>query len=211
MINLFGYVLESDLQKMIKIDEEAFCPENREAWRKWLQANHQLKKSVWLIYNKKHTGLRGLSWAEAVEEALCFGWIDGRAKPIDENQYQQFFTQRKSGSVWSKINKDKILDLTAAGLMAPAGTAAVELARNNGSWSKLDAVEALEIPPDLAKELKEFPAAGLYYSQLSKSVKKILLTWVMMARKPETRQNRIREIVQSAAVLRLPKVAQLKK
>jgi uncharacterized protein YdeI (YjbR/CyaY-like superfamily) len=183
MINLFGYVLESDLQKMIKIDEEAFCPENREAWRKWLQANHQLKKSVWLIYNKKHTGLRGLSWAEAVEEALCFGWIDGRAKPIDENQYQQFFTQRKSGSVWSKINKDKILD----------------------------AVEALEIPPDLAKELKEFPAAGLYYSQLSKSVKKILLTWVMMARKPETRQNRIREIVQSAAVLRVPKVAQVKK
>jgi uncharacterized protein YdeI (YjbR/CyaY-like superfamily) len=77
---------------MIQVDAETFYPENRKAWRNWLKVNHELKKSVWLIYHKKHTGLRGISWAEAVEEALCFGWIDGRAKPIDETQYMQFFT-----------------------------------------------------------------------------------------------------------------------
>ncbi len=128
---------------------ETFCPSNRQEWRQWLQENHQSKQSVWLIYHKKKTNIPSVTWSEVVDEALCFGWIDSTAKPIDEEKYMQFITRRKPKSVWSKINKDKVQRLIDEDLMMPAGYVSIDIAKKNGYWSILDEVEALIIPPDL--------------------------------------------------------------
>ncbi|GEO04976.1 hypothetical protein AAE02nite_26400 [Adhaeribacter aerolatus] len=133
---------------------ETICPANRQEWRLWLKENHRTKKSVWLIYFKKKSGYFTISWSEAVEEALCFGWIDSKAKPLDAERFMQFFCQRKPTSVWSKINKEKIQRLSDAGLITPAGYDSIQIAKQNGSWTILDEVEELIIPETWKKLFK---------------------------------------------------------
>src|SRR5687768_5715606 len=120
---IFDSKLYSGMAKTVKKNSaevaETFYPKSRRQWRDWLKKNHLSKDSIWLIHYKKHTGLPSITWAEAVEEALCFGWIDSKAKPVDDNKYIQFFSKRKPGSTWSKINKDKIEALTADKKMFP--------------------------------------------------------------------------------------------
>ncbi len=180
-------------------------PKDRKEWRKWLEEKHDKEKSVWLIYEKKQGGNRALSWAEAVEEALCFGWIDSKAVTIDEQFYMQFFTRRKPGSVWSKINKDKVEVLMAQGLMAPAGLKSIEVAKENGSWSALDAIEELTVDEDLAKAFTANPGSAEFFESLSKSVKKMMLYWVSSAKRTETKEKRVLEIAQLAAKGEVPK------
>jgi uncharacterized protein YdeI (YjbR/CyaY-like superfamily) len=135
-------------------DVDSFYPSGKLQWRKWLLKNHEKQQSVWLIFHKKKTGLRTLSWSEAVDEALCFGWIDSKAMPVDEEKYMQFFSKRKVGSTWSKINKETVQRLIENGSMSNAGSQSIETAKQNGSWTILDEVEELKLPKDLEKAFK---------------------------------------------------------
>jgi uncharacterized protein YdeI (YjbR/CyaY-like superfamily) len=174
------------------------CPLNRQQWREWLQAHHDTEKSVWLVYYKKKSNRSTLAWSEAVDEALCFGWIDSVAKPIDEERYMQFFCRRKPTSVWSRINKEKVERLISEGLMAQAGLDTIDRAKSNGSWIILDDAEALVIPADLEEEFQKKPNAKAYFLGLCKSDKRNLLQWLVLAKRPETRQKRMAEIVDCA-------------
>jgi uncharacterized protein YdeI (YjbR/CyaY-like superfamily) len=182
-----------------------FCPANRQEWRAWLQENHDKKQSIWLIYYKKAAAVSTFGWSDAVEEALCFGWIDSTARPIDGERFMQFFTRRKTNSVWSKINKGKVQQLIADGLMTAAGHKSIETAKQNGSWSILDDVEELIIPHDLQQALASRPGAKDYFMGLSKSTRKAMLQWVVLAKQPVTRQKRINEIAIHAAQQLKPK------
>lgn len=184
---------------------EVFYPESPAEWRKWLEKNHESKQSVWLVgYNKK-SGKKSVTWAESVEVALCFGWIDSKKIKIDDERTHQFFSKRKAKGTWSKINKDKVEQLIEQGLMTEAGHKSIAVAKENGSWTILDSVEDLTIPEDLDTQLKSDPVAWEFFDGLSKSSKKMLLHWVLFAKRPETRQKRIAEIVESAAKKQKPK------
>ena len=132
-------------------------PKSRKAWRDWLAKNHASSKGVWLVYAKKHTGLPSLTYNDAVEEALCFGWIDSKINPIDDAFYMQVFTPRKLESAWSALNKARVERLLAARLMAPAGHAMVKAAKDSGTWNTWKPVEELTIPPDLEQQSKRIP------------------------------------------------------
>lgn len=190
---------------MQKNEVATICPANRQEWRAWLQEHHDKEQSVWLVYYKKSADKETITWSDAVSEALCFGWIDSTARPINGEQFMQFFSRRKKNSVWSKINKEKVEQLIAEGLMTKAGHACIDIAKGNGYWTILDEVEALIIPRDLQKALKAYPGANDYFMGLSKSVKKMLLQWVVLARQPVTRQKRIEEIAMQAAQQQRPK------
>jgi len=183
---------------MISEETESFYPTSRQAWRLWLAENHISKQAVWLVQYKKSANIPTISWSEAVEEALCFGWIDGIRKSIDHKRYIQFFTKRKPKSTWSKINKEKVLELIAARLMTKAGLESITRAKENGSWIILDEVEELLIPKDLEFEFRKKPEAREFFLGLSKSVKKAILQWIAFAKRAETRAKRIAEVVDLA-------------
>ena len=146
-----------------------------------------------------------LSWSDAVDEALCFGWIDSKKVSIDKEKSHQFFSKRKPVSTWSKINKAKIERLIADGKMTKAGLESIEIAKHNGSWSILDDVEELIIPIELEKEFKKHKGSKDYFLSLSKSMKKMLLQWIVLAKQPETKQRRIGEIAETAGQKQKPK------
>ena len=184
---------------------ETFYPKDRQEWREWLQSNHDKKQSVWLIYYKKKSKIPTVTYSEAVDEALCFGWIDSKAKPLDEEKFMQFFSRRKEKSVWSKVNKEKIERLTKEGLMTKAGYEIIETAKQNGSWTILDEAEALIIPDDLEKEFQKRNNAKEYFLSLSRSDKRNILQWLVLAKRQETREKRINEIVELAGKNQKPK------
>lgn len=184
---------------------ETFYAKSRQEWREWLQDNHDKKQSVWLIYYKKKSAIPSVVYSDAVDEALCFGWIDSKAKPIDEDSYMQFFSRRKPKSVWSKVNKEKIERLTKQGLMTEMGFEAIGRAKQNGSWTLLDEAEALIIPQDLEEEFQKRPNAKQYFSSLSRSDKRNILQWLVLAKRPETRAKWISEIVELADIKQKPK------
>ena len=183
----------------------SYYPKNKEDWRNWLEKNHLSEDAIWLIFNKKNSPNYNLSWSDAVDEALCFGWIDSTKKSIDKERYRQYFCKRKPKSHWSKVNKEKINVLIEQGLMREAGFKSIEIAKENGFWTFLDAVEALIIPEDLKLELANYEGAMEYFNSLSKSAKKILLYWVISAKRKETRQKRILEIAENASQNLKPK------
>ena len=178
---------------------EDYCPTDKSQWRKWLQINHDKKEGIWLIFNKKKSSNYNLSWSESVDAALCFGWIDSTKRPIDSTQYKQYFSKRKAKSNWSKINKNKVKTLIDQGLMQEAGYKSIEIAKENGSWTILDEVEALVIPDDLKRAFTDYKGSLEFFDSLSKSVKKGFLYWVISAKRKETRQIRIEEIVENAS------------
>ena len=186
-------------------DAENFCPASKEDWRNWLVLNHKKKEAIWLIFYKKTSPNCNLSWSDAVDEALCFGWIDSTKRSIDSEKYKQYFTQRKTKSNWSKVNKDKVKILINQGLMADAGYKSIEIAKENGSWTILDDVEALVVPDDLKTAFANFKGAQEFFNGLSNSVKKGLLYWVISAKRDETRRNRILEIAENASKKIKPK------
>jgi uncharacterized protein YdeI (YjbR/CyaY-like superfamily) len=186
-------------------ESETFCPASQADWRQWLIENHASKQSVWLVYHKIKSNTPSISWSQAVDEALCFGWIDSIAKPIDDRTFMQFFCKRKPKSVWSKINKLKVERLISEGLMTRAGFECIEKAKDNGSWIILDEVEALKIPKDLIAAFKTQRGAKPFFLSLSKSVRKSILQWLVLAKKSETRAKRINEIAALAGQKRKPK------
>lgn len=182
-----------------------FCPASRQAWREWLQKNHDTEQSVWLIYYKKKADIPSVTYNEAVDEALCFGWIDSTRKSLGDDQFTQFFCKRKPTSVWSKINKGKVQRLIEEGLMTAAGQKCIETAKQNGSWIILDDAEELNIPKDLLKALKSYPGAKDYFTNLSRSARKAILQWLVLAKRTDTRLKRINEIASLAGQQMKPK------
>ena len=184
---------------------ETFYPQNREQWRQWLVNNHNSKASIWVVFYKIKSAMPTISWSEAVDEALCFGWVDSRKKPVDDQKYIQFYCKRKAASTWSKINKEKIARLLAERLIQPAGLASIETAQHNGSWNILDDVEELKIPVDLEAALLSNEGAMEFYLSLSKSKRKQILQWLVLTKVEKTRQKRIDEIAGLAAQKKKPK------
>ncbi|HEX2533138.1 MAG TPA: YdeI/OmpD-associated family protein [Chitinophagaceae bacterium] len=189
----------------MKEDVQIFHPESPEGWRKWLEQHHLTEQSVWLVCHTKKSGKKTISWSESVDVALCFGWIDSKKIKIDEETSYQFFSRRKPKSTWSRINKEKVAKLIGEGLMTKAGLEAVEIAKENGSWTVLDPVEELVIPEDLEEAFRSRQGSKQYFMSLSKSARKILLQWLVLAKKPETRKKRVDELAEEASQGRKPK------
>ena len=180
------------------METETFYPINQEAWRNWLEINHVSKQNVWLVYYSKKSAIKSITWSDAVDVALCFGWIDSKRIKINEETSHQFFSKRKPNSTWSKINKNKLEKLIELGLMTEAGFASIATAKQNGSWTILDEVEELMIPVDLEAKFAEKPNSKAFFLSLSKSARKMILSWLVFAKTRETRQKRITEIIESA-------------
>jgi uncharacterized protein YdeI (YjbR/CyaY-like superfamily) len=179
-------------------------PKTRKSWRTWLAKHHAQSPGVWLIFHKKSANKDRLPYAHAVEEALCFGWIDASIRPIDDHTYMQWYCPRKPKSVWSKLNKMRVEQLIAIGQMTPAGQAKIDLAKKNGQWTHLDAVESLTLPDDFAKALSKAPGARKHFNALSPSARKILLYRIHLAKRPETRAKKIAAAVECCATKQHP-------
>lgn len=177
---------------------DAVYAPDRASWRAWLARHHETARGVWLVYYKLGSGKARLAYADAVEEALCFGWIDSRPNKIDDARYMQLFTPRKARSGWSRINKERIERLLTAGLIAPAGLAKIEAAQADASWEHLDSAEAFEMPEDLRAALVANSDAQRHFDAFPPTVRKGLLYWVTQAKRPETRTRRIEEVIREA-------------
>lgn len=184
---------------------EKYYPTSREDWRKWLESNHESKQSIWLVYYTKQSNIPSISWREAVDEALCFGWIDSTTKKVDDSSFIQYFSKRKPKSIWSKINKEIVQMLIDKNQMTKAGFESIEIAKQNGSWTILDEVEELIIPDDLEIAFNKKNGSKDFFLSLSKSTKKIILSWIVLAKRQETRQKRIDVVVESMQKKQIPK------
>ena len=176
----------------------------RAEWRAWLQRNHSTSPGVWLAVGKKGNSRTALTYDEAVEEALCFGWIDSVVNRLDADRFKQLLTPRNRGSGWARTNKERVGRLIAQGLMENAGLAAIEAAKADGSWQALDDVEDLVVPDDLAAALAADPAAAGEFDGFTSSVRKMILYRISEAKRPETRARRIEQTVAAAAAGRPP-------
>jgi uncharacterized protein YdeI (YjbR/CyaY-like superfamily) len=187
------------VQAVDGLDKPQVTADDRATWRAWLEANHATARGAWLVTWRPRSGRQGLDYGEAVEEALCFGWVDSTAGTVDDERGKLYFAPRKTRSSWSASNKVRVERLIAEGRMKPAGLAAIARAKANGSWETLDAVERLEVPDDLAAALDSRPPAAINFSAFSPSARKMMLSWVALARRPETRAARITMIAEAAA------------
>ncbi|GGX14599.1 YdeI/OmpD-associated family protein [Aquimarina muelleri] len=168
---------------------------NDQEWRVWLHKNHDQYQGVYLIFYKVESSNPSMRWEEAVKVALCYGWIDSTVKKIDEQRRRQYFCPRKPKSVWSKVNKNHIIDLIQNDLMHSSGLLSIETAKNNGSWIALDDVENGIIPKDLQNAFDETPKAFKNYLNFAKGYRKSYLYWLNQAKRQETRDKRIAEII----------------
>ena len=166
----------------------------REAWRTWLARNYDKSQGIWLVFYKKHTGKASLEYDEAVEEALCFGWIDSIIKKIDDEQYVRKLTPRKPESRWSALNKKRVAKLESQGLMTEVGLAKVQEAKASGVWDQSDRPSMTwEVPDELERALAKNKKARRYFDQLAPSYRKQFIGWITMAKRQETKARRVRE------------------
>jgi len=174
-------------------------PFDRAAWRVWLVANHGTSRGVYLASWRRGSGRTSVPYEEAVEEALCVGWVDATLRTLDEERSIQWYAPRRPRSAWARSNKARVARLSAAGLMLPAGIAAVEEAKRRGTWTLLDDVENLVVPDDLAAALAANPSAREHWESFSPSARRGLLWWIHEAKRPETRERRVVETATMAA------------
>jgi uncharacterized protein YdeI (YjbR/CyaY-like superfamily) len=178
---------------------ERLHPGSRAEWRAWLAERHDRSDEVWLVLWRQRSGRAGLTYEESVLEALCFGWIDGKSAGLDDERTMLRFSPRKRGSGWARSNKLRVERLLAEGLMTEAGLALVEEAKRDGSWTKLDAVEDLVVPDDLAAALAAHPGARETWGGFSRSVRRAALARIVEAKRPETRAKRVAETARLTA------------
>jgi uncharacterized protein YdeI (YjbR/CyaY-like superfamily) len=176
-----------------------FHAESRVAWRAWLAANHAVERGVWLCSWKSDTGKPRCPYPDAVEEAICFGWIDSTVNVLDDERALQLMTPRKAKSGWTRLNRRRAAAMEEAGLMTDAGRRSIEVARANGWWTIYDPVEDLVEPDELAAALDAEPDARRHWDGFPPSARKMMLWWVISAARPETRLRRITTIVDEAA------------
>lgn len=179
-------------------DLPAVYAATRKDWRRWLEKNHT-GSPVWLIQYRKASSTPSVGYVDAVEEALCFGWIDSKQVKRDEESSYLYFAQRKPKGNWSQSNKERVARLTEQGLMTPAGQHFIDLARENGAWDALVAVENEIIPDDLQQLFDKNKKAFDHFKAFAPSSRRLILQWVLSAKRPETREKRIRETVALAA------------
>lgn len=172
----------------------AIQPASRAEWRAWLAENHATSAGVWLITWKKQAARPTVVYEEAVEEALCFGWIDGVVNRVDDERTKEWFAPRRAKSTWARTNKERVARLETAGLMTEAGRAAIAIAQANGSWNSLDAIDAIVIPDDLAAAFAARAGARGHFDASSASVRRSALAWVYGAKRPETRAARVEQV-----------------
>ena len=172
---------------------------DRAAWRQWLATHHATSPGIWLVFDKKSSRADRLAYGDAVEEALCYGWIDSTVRTLDDARYVQLMAPRKPKSTWSRTNKVRVERLIELGLLAEPGLASIERAKANGSWTSLDVVEALVVPTDLARALRALPGAARNFAEFSPSARKGYLHWISQAVRPETRAHRVAHVAQFAA------------
>ena len=169
---------------------------SRDAWAAWLAAEHEQSDGVWLQIAKKASGIDSVSYAEALEVALCYGWIDGQKRSFDDDHWLQRFTPRRARSKWSKINREKATELIDCGAMRPAGLRAVERAKADGRWeAAYEAQSAATVPDDLRQALAAEPAARSFFATLDSRNRYAILYRVEDAKKPETRARRLEQFV----------------
>jgi uncharacterized protein YdeI (YjbR/CyaY-like superfamily) len=173
---------------------------DRAQWRRWLARNHAKAPRVWLGMHKKESGTPSVTYAEAVEEALCFGWIDSVANKLAPGSWKQMFSPRKTRSAWSKINKGRVQKVIAEGRMTAAGLAAIERAKRDGSWNALDAMQRLTVPDDLTRALRANRRARANWEAFAPSSRKAILWWIESAKSPVTRARRVAETTRLAAL-----------
>lgn len=178
--------------------ENRYYAKDRKTWRKWLEKNHSTSAGVWLVYYKKDSGRTRVEYGDAVEEALCFGWIDSTMNPIDEQSYMQLFTPRKPKSGWSALNKQRIEKLLGQGLMHEAGHAKIETARQDGSWEKLDHIESFTIPPELKKAFTANKKAKAFFDAQGKTNKKYILYYIANVKDATKKAKRVEEVIEAA-------------
>ncbi len=168
----------------------------RGAWRSWLQANSSSSRGIWLVFRKMAAGGPGLSYGEALDEALCFGWIDGLIKRLDEDRYARRFMPRRPGSSWSEVNKARAGKLVEAGAMTAAGKAAIDEAVASGEWAlvrRRPDVPTAEMPSELTDALASSSAASEFFDSLPASCRRSYVLWIASAKKPGTRKRRAQE------------------
>jgi uncharacterized protein YdeI (YjbR/CyaY-like superfamily) len=173
---------------------------DRQAWREWLEANHAAPAGAWLKFAKKGAPSATVTYAEAIEEAICFGWIDGQVRRFDEHFYLQRFTPRRRGSKWSQINREKATRLLAEGRIRPAGLEQIEAAKADGRWERAyPAQSAATVPEDLQQALERNPAARAFFETLTGSTRYAFLYRLHHLAKPAARAKRIAEYVELLA------------
>ena len=169
-------------------------------WERWLDENHASMTGVWIKFARKASGIPTVTYSEAVEAALCYGWIDGQAAPFDDSHHLQRFTPRTPRSRWSKINRSRALDLIAAGRMRPAGLAAIEQAQRDGRWDRAyEPPSTASIPDDLQARFDENPQAAAFFATLDSQNRYAVLYRIQDAKRPETRSRRIAQYVEMLA------------
>ncbi|WP_190809137.1 YdeI family protein [Flagellimonas sp. S3867] len=168
---------------------------NDSGWRDWLHENHTKSEGIYLIFYKVDHKMDSMRWEEAVRVALCYGWIDSTVKSLGNGKRRQYFCPRKPKSVWSKVNKDHIKDLTKNNHMHISGLAVINAAKKNGSWAALDEVENGVIPKDLQKAFDANKMAFENFQNFTRSQRKSYLYWLNQAKREETRQKRISETI----------------
>ncbi|HSI34292.1 MAG TPA: YdeI/OmpD-associated family protein [Tepidisphaeraceae bacterium] len=180
-------------------------PKTRKSWRTWLARHHAKSQGVWLLFEKAAANKNRLPYADAVEEALCFGWIDATVRSLGDHTYVQWFCPRKPSSVWSKLNKTRVEKLITTGMMTAAGLVCIETAKSNGKWTHLDGVEDGQVPDDLATALATVAGARAHFDSLSPSARKTFLYRIQMVKRPETRAKKIAEAVECCAARKPPR------
>ena len=180
-----------------QIEFKIIAFQSQKKWRGWLSKYHASSNGVWLRLYKKDSGITSINHDMALEEALCFGWIDGQAKKYDEQSYLQKFTPRRKGSIWSKRNTEKVEQFIKEGKIHSSGLAEVEKAKADGRWAKAyDSPANMQIPDDFLKELSKKPKALAFYKTLNKTNLYSIAWRLQTAKKPETRQKRMIAILQ---------------
>lgn len=169
----------------------SFHPKSRAEWRRWLEQNHQSEKSITLIIARKGSKTPGVSYGEAVEEALCFGWIDSRGNRKDQESFYLLFSRRNPKGYWSKSNRERAEKLIKQGLMTKAGQDMIDLAKKTGTWMALEKMQSLEIPDDLQRLFDQNRKAFENFQAFPASSRRMILFWVSDAKRSETRQRRI--------------------
>ena len=183
----------------LKDGQPTFYAKDAAAWRNWLEENTHSAKSIWLIIYRKESDTPSVYYNEAVDQALCFGWIDSKPNKRDEESFYQFFSKRNPKSNWSRVNKEKVEKLLADGQMAAAGLDMVALAKETGTWDALNDVENGVIPEDLLSAFDKYPGSHSHFENFPRSVKRGILEWIFNAKRTETRAKRIEETARLAA------------
>ena len=182
----------------VQDDAERLEPASAQEWSAWLREHHERAHGVWLV-NRRRAADQAFSYEDSVLEALRYGWVDSTVRIVDEDRAMQWFSPRRRGSVWTRINKGRVARLEEAGLMESAGSAAVAAAKASGTWTLMDAVEDRVVPDDLAAALDRHPGAREHWESFSPSAQKQALAWVVLAKRPETRATRVVSVAEMAA------------